>query len=258
MSTQDVMKKIARELAEQATRVEKQADLQSVLSNPYVQNAALGAGAGGLLGLVRGKNKRRAMLDYALMGGVGGLGATAAKDMLFKKAPPPAPVAKAVGEDGSVAGPLVGVTAMGAGGYAGNALHNAVDQYGKLDRVMKNDKAISSALSPLRAVLDRGDVDKDYQALRGVLGDKDFSKLLAMHRSARQTGPAGNAAGRSAQLLADAADLVGPAGAKGITGKQLQSALSRLPRGRGRVALPIMGALAVPALWNAFTAPKAE
>lgn len=260
----DTMKKIARELAETATRTEKQADLQSVLSNPYLQNAALGAGAGGLLGLVSGKNKRRAMLDYALMGGLGGLGATAAKDMLFKKAPPPPEVAKAWGEDNSVVGPAVGVGAMGAGGAAGSMLHNAIDQYGKLDRAMdmRANKTVADALRPMRDILD-GDA-QGMAALKASLGDKEFAQLQAMHARSRPASAFGTATRESTNLLSRAANNVlnrtpsAYPGVKPVSGQQLRAALARVPKVRGRFALPVMGALAVPALWNALTSAKAE
>lgn len=253
MSNTAAMKKIAAELAATATR-EKQADLQSVLSNPYLQNAALGAGAGGLLGLVSGKNKRRAAIDYALMGGLGGLGATAAKEMLFKSAPPPPAVAKAVGEDGSVAGPVVGLGAMGAGGYAGHKLHNMIDQYGKLDRMMdmRSNKTVADALRPVRDALDGG--RGPAAALEKDLGGNAFSFLKNMHQRGRPSNAFGGNVRNATELLAQAAQRQGG----NISGSAIRAALARVPKRGGRFALPVMGALAVPALWNSLTAPKAE
>jgi len=258
MSTDATMKKIARELAEAATGCEKQADLQAVLSNPYLQNALLGAGAGGLMGLATGKNKRRAVLDYAMMGGLGGLGATAAKQMLFKPATPPPAVAKAVGEDGSIAGPVVGLGAMGAGGYAGHKLHNAIDQYGKLDRAMdmRVNKTVADALRPVRDALDEG--RRPAAELEKSLGSKAFSFLKNMHGFGRPSNAFGGGTRDATNLLAQAANRVATDPTKNISGSAIRAALSRVPKVRGRFALPVMGALAVPALWNTLTAPKDE
>lgn len=253
MSNNAAMKKIAAELAATATR-DKRADLQAVLSNPYLQNAALGAGAGGLLGLVSGKNKRRSAIDYALMGGLGGLGATAAKEMLLNSSPPPAAVANAVGEDGSVAGPIAGLGAMGAGGFAGHKLHNMVDQYGKLDRMMdmRSNKTVADALRPVRDALDGGrGVDFD---LFDNLGSKSYATLKNMNSWGRPSNAFGGNARAATDLLARAAAHKGG----NISGSAIRAALARVPKRGGRFALPVMGALAVPALWNTLTAPKAE
>lgn len=255
MSNDATMKKIARELAESAIGAEKKADLQSVLSNPYLQNAALGAGAGGLLGLATGKNKRRAMLDYALMGGLGGLGTTAAKEMLFKSAPPPPAVANAAGEDGSVAGPVVGIGAMSAGAFGGHKLHNLIDQHGKLTRMMdmRSNKTVADALRPVRDALD-DPTGPGARALESGLGGKSFSFLKSIHNNARPSNVFGGATRDATDLLAQAAKRQG----SNISGAAVRAALDRVPKVRGRFALPIMGALAVPALWNTLTAPKAE
>lgn len=267
MSDDTFMKKIARELAESAIGGEKQADLQGVLSNPYLQNALLGAGAGGLVGLATGKNKRRAALDYALMGGIGGLGATAAKQMLTTPAAPPAAIANAVGEDGSALGPAVGLGAMGAGALGGHKLHNVIDQYGKLDRMMdmRSNKTVADALRPVRDALDGarpGGVDFAlFDALEqganrapGLRG-KAYGFLKNIHRWGRPSNAFGGNTVDATNLLAQAAK---HKGGSNITGSAIRAALARTPKVRGRFALPIMGALAVPALWNTLTAPKAE
>lgn len=46
------------------------------LANPYVRNALLGLGAGGLVGMLQPKRKLRNALTYGLVGGLGGLGLT--------------------------------------------------------------------------------------------------------------------------------------------------------------------------------------
>lgn len=62
------------------------ASLQAALANPAVRNSLIGAGAGGLLGLVQPKRKGINALQLALMGGLGGLGATYAFPDLFGSA----------------------------------------------------------------------------------------------------------------------------------------------------------------------------
>jgi hypothetical protein len=142
------LKDMARNLSAIATRKEAAFDLSSVqqaVGNPYVQNALLGAGAGGLIGALQGKKKRRAMLDYAVMGGLGGLGATAAKEMLLKPATPPPSVA-AAGYDNNTGSTVGGLAAAGAGAYGGRQLANAVDARGKLDRLLATDKTMAKQL----------------------------------------------------------------------------------------------------------------
>lgn len=125
----------------------KQADLSQILSNPYLQNAAIGVGAGGLIGALQGKKKRRAILDYALMGGVGGLGATAAKNMLFTPATPPPAIAaaKPAGSTGNV---LMNIAGAGAGAYGGRQAANSLDAYGKLERFLESGDATAKQLRP--------------------------------------------------------------------------------------------------------------
>lgn len=59
-------------------------NLSGAMANPYLRNALLGAGAGGLLGLTSGKDKKRNAMYYALMGGLGGAGLTAGLQSLGK------------------------------------------------------------------------------------------------------------------------------------------------------------------------------
>ncbi len=162
MKTKDVQE-LARGLSAIATRTPdpaiekvaavtatlgKQADLSQILSNPYLQNAALGAGAGGLIGALQGKKKRRAMLDYALMGGIGGLGATAAKNMLLTKTDPPPAIAAAKGQDGSAGGALLNLAGAGVGGYGGRQIANSIDAYGKMDRFLASGDDVAKQLRP--------------------------------------------------------------------------------------------------------------
>jgi hypothetical protein len=77
-------------------------NLSGAMSNPYLRNAMLGAGAGGLLGLTSRKDKKRNALYYALMGGLGGAGLTAGMSSLSKLTEDPpkevsAPIASKVG-----------------------------------------------------------------------------------------------------------------------------------------------------------------
>lgn len=138
----------AEKVASVASSLGKQADLSQILSNPYLQNAAIGAGAGGVIGALQGKKKRRAILDYALMGGIGGLGATAAKNMLLTGAEPPPAIAAAKNQDGSSAGALLNLAGAGAGAYGGHQAANSLDAYGKLDRFLDSGDATAKQLKP--------------------------------------------------------------------------------------------------------------
>lgn len=138
----------AEKVAAITTALGKQADLSQVLSNPYLQNAALGAGAGGLIGALQGKKKRRAMLDYALMGGIGGLGATAAKNMLLTKAAPPPAIAAVKNQDGSSSSALFNLAGAGAGAYGGRQVANSIDAYGKLNRLLESGDPVAKQLRP--------------------------------------------------------------------------------------------------------------
>lgn len=137
----------AEKVAAVTAALQKQADLSQILANPYLQNAAIGAGTGGLIGALQGKKKRRAILDYALMGGIGGLGATAAKNMLLTKAEPP-PAIAAAKQDGSVGNALMNLGGAGAGAYGGRQAANALDSYGKLDRFLESGDAAAKQLRP--------------------------------------------------------------------------------------------------------------
>lgn len=137
----------AEKVAALSIELGKQADLSQILSNPYLQNAAIGASAGGLVGALQGKKKRRAILDYALMGGLGGLGTTAAKNMLLTGATPP-PAIAAAKQDGSTGNALFNLAGAGAGAYGGRQIANSIDAYGKLDRFLDSGDAAAKQLKP--------------------------------------------------------------------------------------------------------------
>lgn len=69
------LEKIAAEYQKQAA-IDIEA-LKGYLANPYVRNSLIGAGAGGLIGMLQPRRKGRNALMYALMGGLGGLGTAA-------------------------------------------------------------------------------------------------------------------------------------------------------------------------------------
>jgi hypothetical protein len=303
------LKDMARDLSAIAMRKEAAFDLsgvQQALGNPYVQNAMLGAGAGGLIGALQGKKKRRAMLDYAVMGGLGGLGATAAKELLLKPATPP-PAVAAAGYDNNSGSTVGGLAAAGAGAYGGRQLANAVDARGKLDRLLATDKDMAKQLGGtiehlrntggtsqiaermadrLRAAppvsashmtrpqwlnhLFRGP-DHHVRDVGLHLADADIytpaqatNAAHAASRSARGNffgGLFGGKADRTANTLAAIAAETGGPAAKGLTGSKLQAALRKLPRVGGKwlgLGLPIMGALAGPAVLNSFSGGAAS
>lgn len=68
------LKNYGTQAAEQAKQLYGQA--QPYLADPNVRNALIGAGAGGLVGLMQPKRKMRNALTYGLVGGLGGLGLT--------------------------------------------------------------------------------------------------------------------------------------------------------------------------------------
>lgn len=76
---------------------------QPYLADPYVRNALMGAGAGGLIGLMQPKRKLRNMLSYGLVGGLGGAGLTAGVNAMTGKGvvPPAGDVPATVGPAGA-------------------------------------------------------------------------------------------------------------------------------------------------------------
>lgn len=129
-------------------RATKQAniDFAQIAANPYVQNALLGAGAGGLIGALQSKNKRRSALNYALMGGLGGLGVTAAREFSAPATPPPA--IAAAGHDNNLGNAALGLGSAGAGAYGGHRAHGMLDRMGKLDRLVDANPDMAKQLSP--------------------------------------------------------------------------------------------------------------
>lgn len=286
---------------------EKEAlELKDVMSNPYAQNALLGAGAGGLIGLMQGKKKRRAMLDYALMGGIGGLGATAAKEMLLKPATPP-PAVAAAKYDNNPTNAVAGLAASGAGAYGGRQVANAIDAHGKLDRLLAADPDMAKQLRPtvdsLRSTGGTGKItenltehlrnapDVNNPTLMGRLqalarGNDHAVRDVGLHlENAGITSPASvagrvqtaqgaarnrflgglfgrgtdDAANVLAAIASEPASGVGRAG-RNLSGQQLREALRRLPRRGGGLlglGLPLVGALAGPALLNSFSSGAA-
>ena len=288
-------------------RFEKTAlELKDVISSPYAQNALLGAGAGGLVGLMQGKKKRRAVLDYALMGGLGGLGATAAKNMLLKPAEPP-PAVAAAKYDKNPVNAATGLAAAGVGAYGGRQAANAIDAHGKLNRLLASDADIAKQLRPtidsLRStggtakITDnltnhlRNAPDAGNSTLLGRLqalarGNDHAPRDVGLHlENAGMTTPAsvagrvqaaqgaarnrflGGVFGRGADDAANVLSAVASEPAAGVgragrnlTAQQLREALRRLPRRGGGlvgVGLPVLGALAGPALLNSFSSGAA-
>lgn len=111
-------------------------NLSGAMSNPYVRNTLLGAGAGGLIGLTSGKDKKRNALYYALLGGLGGAGLTAGMQSLDKVTEPaPAevsapiaskigPVAKGVGTGAAALAAALGLGVLGTQGRRAHVLMN--------------------------------------------------------------------------------------------------------------------------------------
>jgi hypothetical protein len=108
--------------------------VSGALANPMLRNSLIGAGVGGLTGLLTGDEDDRGSkaLHYALLGGMGGAGLTAGMSALNKAtAPAPKelrapvtsnikPLAKAVGVG---AGAAAGAAAAGLGARAMRAGH---------------------------------------------------------------------------------------------------------------------------------------
>lgn len=144
--TSSATEKVAAVVTELRATKQANIDLSQIAANPYVQNALLGAGAGGLIGALQAKNKRRSALSYALMGGLGGLGVTAARQLSSPTTPPPA-VASA-GHDNNLGNAAIGLGGAGAGAYGGHRAHGLLDQWGKLDRVVDANPDMSKQLAP--------------------------------------------------------------------------------------------------------------
>lgn len=108
--------------------------LSGVMANPAARNALLGAGAGGLVGLLTAdpEERKEKALQYALLGGLGAGGLTLGANMLGKAtAPPPkaiqAPIKSKLGPVMTKGvGPAAGAAAaLAAAGYAPIAARQA-------------------------------------------------------------------------------------------------------------------------------------
>lgn len=289
--------KVAAALSEIAGSVKTAApDLSAIAGNPYLQNALLGAGAGGLIGLIGGKKKRRNILNSALLGGLTGVGLTAAKNIGMKPATPPPSVA-AAGYDNNSAGAVAGLAAAGAGATGGHYLDRALNARGNLSRMLESNPAIARQLQP---ALDRlrhtGGTSRVIQEVtdhvraaplrgqNGVLnwlnlrGDdympRDVGNWLESAGITRPADVAGrvNAAQRAvrnnriggvlgggtdamADLLAGVSAQASPRTAANLRGADISGALRRAPRywRHGRWALPLAGALSLPAIINSLS-----
>jgi hypothetical protein len=138
--------KVASFVSDLSAKLPSANDLSQFASNPYVQNAVIGAGAGGVIGALQSKNKLRAALNYALMGGLGGVGATAAREFSAPATPPPA-IAQA-GHDNNLGNTALGLGSAGAGAYGGHRAHGMLDQLGKLDRAVDANPDLAKHLAP--------------------------------------------------------------------------------------------------------------
>ena len=202
--------KVAAVVADLCPTKQANIDFAQIAANPYVQNALLGAGAGGLIGALQSKNKRRSALNYALMGGLGGLGVTAAREFSAPATPPPA--VAAAGHDNNLGNAALGIGSAGAGAYGGHKAHGMLDQWGKLDRAVDANPDLAKHLSPA------------VEKMRGA-GKADANIIAAL---------SSRGAGKNAPAAA------------------FRAALKKLPPVRGRYALPIAGAVALPTLLSSL------
>jgi hypothetical protein len=157
--------------------------LSGAMANPMVRNSLIGAGVGGLTGLLTGDEDNRGSnaLHYALLGGLGGAGLTAGMGALNKAtAPPPKelrapvssklkPLAKAVGVG---AGAAAGAAAAGLGaramriGRAGlgrfprnSVVRQSVRSFGRLPAAGRYGAPIAGA-ALLYSLLNRSELSK--------------------------------------------------------------------------------------------------
>jgi hypothetical protein len=125
-----------------------------VLANPYVRNALLGAGAGGIVGLMQPKRKLRDLLTYGALGATAGTGLAGLQGLISGAAPAGEPGSAAKGapapmtakdranaiplaqdaglrpRDPAAVGAVSGLAAGGAAGYSGyrQSVRNQVSQ----------------------------------------------------------------------------------------------------------------------------------
>jgi len=180
--------KVATVVATLQTKKQANIDLAQIASSPYLQNALLGAGAGGLVGMLQPKNKRRSALNYALMGGLGGLGVTAAREFSSPTTPPPA-VAQA-GHDNSVLNTAVGLGSAGVGGYGGHKAHGMLDQWGKLDRAVDANPDLAKHLAPaVEKMRSAGKADADIIAALSRRGAGKKAPAAAFRATLKKLPP---------------------------------------------------------------------
>lgn len=224
-TTSPETEKVAAVVANLQPAKQANVDLGQIASNPYLQNALLGAGAGGLIGMLQQKNKRRSALNYALAGGLGGLGITAAREFSSPATPPPA--VAAAGHDNNSGNAVIGIGGAAAGAAGGRSLHSALEP-SRLSRFLETNSDLATAAAP------------HVNTMRGA------------GRSAREI---------TEELLAHGVPRVNRQGAPigtRVTGEAMRGAFRNLPRMPGRFALPIAGALAVPALINSLRGSAAS
>jgi hypothetical protein len=224
-TTSPATEKVAAVVADLQPTKQANVDLGQIASNPYLQNALLGAGAGGLIGMLQQKNKRRAALNYALAGGLGGLGLTAARDFSAPATPPPA--VAAAGHDNNIGNAAIGLGAAAAGAAGGSALHSAVEP-SRLHRFLRDDKTLGPVAAPhvnnMRAA---------GRSAREITEDLLANGVPRMNRQGQQVGTR-------------------------ITSEAMQGAMSGLKRMHGRFILPAAGALAALAGINSLRGAAAS
>jgi hypothetical protein len=228
-TTSPATEKVAAVVADLQPTKQANIDLKQIASNPYLQNALLGAGAGGLIGMLQQKNKRRAALNYAITGGLGGLGLTAARDLFSPTTPPPA--VAAAEHDNNIGNAAIGLGGAAAGAAGGRALHSALEP-SRLSRFLTTNSDFATAAAP------------HVNTMRGA------------GRSAREI---------TEELLAHGVPRMNrhgvPIGTR-VTSEAMRGAFRNLPRMPGRFALPIAGAvagaLAVPGLINSLRGSAAS
>ena len=224
-TTSPETEKVAAVVANLQLAKQANVDLGQIASNPYLQNALLGAGAGGLIGMLQQKNKRRSALNYALAGGLGGLGITAAREFSSPATPPPA--VAAAGHDNNIGNAMIGIGGGAAGAVGGRALHSALEP-SRLSRFLATNSDLATAAAP------------HVNTMRGAgRSAREITEELLAHgvpRMNRQGVPIGTR----------------------VTSEAMQGAMRGLKRMPGRFALPIAGALAVPALINSLRGSAAS
>ena len=226
-TTSPATEKVAAVVADLQPTKQANVDFGQIASNPYLQNALLGAGAGGLIGMLQQKNKRRSALNYALAGGLGGLGLTAARDFSAPATPPPA--VAAAGHDNSIGNTAIGLGGAAAGAAGGRALHTALDNRYAPARL---DKFLATNAGTAREIAARaGHLRNAGQSAREITEELLAHGVPALNRRGLPTGDFR------------------------VTREAVRNAIGHMP---GRFMLPIAGALAVPTLINSLRGSAAS